>query len=1456
MPAPVSAASRMPWNGTAAEPPPPPAPSLLESIPAAIRSSVDAVHFQQERRLGEAYMAVEEALNEAQGRRPATLNSALDALNYGAFFGEDRRRAVWDRLAKLREQGATLPQSLAAIPPDREAFDRQTVTRGGQYQADAQVAARGGVVPQLIGGVAASFTDPVNLIGGAAAGKLINSASMPLLRGMLLEGAANAALELGQAPDNVQARQKLGENATLNVTDTLVGMGEAFLFGAGLHGLARGTQAGFEKAIAANWERLPQGLRDRWAGRNALNAAEQDRLLADLAEALIGPERMTEAEAGAAAELRRQAEIDLGSPFMANGAGTEAHFNALAERMAQIIEDSPAARTTYGPGARIGGTAEVAAGDAQSRFMAKTRIAESSGNDLAQAATSSAFGRYQFTKGTWLGYYVRRFGTGGLTREQIYAKRADPNLQDVLMADLTADNAARLSGMGAPVTEGNLYLMHLLGPADAEKVLRAGGDTPLEGLINKASIAANRSIMAGKTAADIRAFAARKMGSAGDGGAGLHLNPALDAEAGLRAQMDAELAAVRAEAERLDAELRGRGVDTEALIREAEAADMRDAQPVPVEDIGPDALPRPLAEPRAPLERPIVPNAPAETLAIAEKLKPLINDRARDINDLAGIAAELGVTPEEVRSGLLQLARDKTLVTVRKSDGAFIRRNVPARDLSLIEWIKQGGGIYDGGIGEFKGGDLAAMGLNDWYKGGPFRDKKPIINDSDWARKNRGLDKILRAAVEAGYFPELRGALDATGTDTLDTNNLLRAIDAELRGHGTRYPAGSRSYEKTAQAGGAPAPAPRGDNPYGWDAVLADTFDDLRIAAEGLGMDASLIDQDMVFYAADLRQMNPLMEPGDLFSRVINDIAEANRWDAVDESGDVGYEELDYAWPYTSENPEPRSQAGAAAPDRGGPESIGSDPRTGGPNGGNDGANGQGTPPDLADMPPEEATRFLDPMGDAAKTQIDRLEHDARMAMEAAQTAADSKAAYDRMYVSPQTGEEAARLLWDEQATPEELAQFAAGWEAGKRGDAKPANEDTTFFEGWHVGDRTKTLLAEGVQPMPRGGAAEPAQTVANKAEIDAAFKVWSEAEARYYDGPSIKDALPENASDKEIELWMKGRDAAWDEMKRAQVAYYDLRGDTAAADEALLAVKDRTDAEQIRLNQRGNGGAANDDYPESVGFNWNAANAADEMAAMITKMGKKGPTMSVDQMAAMFEQLPDTLASEELLHDIRVKVWAQAEQDGTLSQPNSPVDRFLAARDMRNEALAPAREAQAQAERAAAVAEARALAQQIAEKVDQGGEMRLPDGLNRRWVIYRKGTVKATSEGLFVARGKRWDKVLDSDIPGIAKAMGIEAKPATLDNGAAVDPNIAAKTRQELDLAAQQRLDGSRKTGRPQDPTMPEGLFGGPVEPTFDLGDGGPPKTMKDLLSELDADEADNATIRSCMVPKPGAGE
>lgn len=1185
MPAPVSAAARLPWSGQVAAPPPEPAPSLLESVPAAVRSAVDQVPYVQEQRINEAYGPLASALAHAKGQTVFSYFSMAKALNPLTSETYDHDR-IWREIDAARARDAA---SFPGVPKTREEFERGVLTRQGGFTADSAVAARGGMGVQLVGGLIGGFADPVNVGLGIATGGL--GAESGFLRSMLMAGSVNAGIEAVETPINVAARARLGEQTS--AADMAIGIGTAFAFGAGLHGAIRGTQVGFEKAVAAHWERLPEGMRSRWTARGTLDPAGEDKLLADMASALIGPERMTDAEAGAAAALTRQAEIDARNPFQPNGAGSSAHLGALGERLAAILSDTPAERAGalpglvgrmpgndvrgFVPGQRIGTT-----GDVISRYMRKNRAAETSGNDLAQAATSSAFGRYQFTKGTWIGYYTRRFGTGGLSRAEILAKRADGKIQDVLMADLTADNAARLQRIGAPQTEGNLYLMHLLGPADAEKVLRAAPDTPLAGLIDAGSIAANKRIMAGKTAADIRQFAARRMGSAGDDGAGLHLNPPEGMDAGLAAQIDAELADVRAQTAQIEAELKARGIDTEAIVREAEAAATGPEsapfeppfEPVPVEPLAPDGTARPLAEPLAPMPAAPDPNAgTAEAQALAAKLRDVVGDKSRNLNDIEALASELGATPQDVRAAMLELVKTKGGgVAIRRKDGAFVRRPAFAGrrggggPMDVLDFIASKGGIRDDeghglGLIGLSRAEREAMKLRS-PKGQRTQDAQRLIeerranNKRNWQKivpgygpllrhEGKSIDAIGEALHEAGYLDGAEGGRPTTA-------EVLNFIEQRIQDGTPRY----TREDMVSGAGAASAPdasAATVDAPFAYDPKLDATHGMLRDVTDMLGLDPAVLDYDIVSYAATLMDNDPMMEPGDVFSRAFNDYMDANRWDAVDESGSGAYEDIDYAWPYTSENSEPGSQAGAAAPDRSGPQGIGSDAPAGGERGGNRGSDGEGEPAPLEDMPPEQATRFLDPTGEAAKTQIDALEHDARMA------------------------------------------------------------------------------------------------------EIDAGF-----AENRNV-----------------LSNFQKGMEVEYD----YQNFYRDGSARTFSGTVVGISSKD-----------------------------------------------------------------------QGIVH-------VQLDGGGNV---------FVAARQLR-----------------------------------------------------KKGT-----------------------------------SPATLDPGAAVDPNIAAKARQENAIAAQQPLTGARKTGAAQDPVMPEGLFGGAAEPVlFDMGDGSPPKSRADLLRELDDDAANNATIRDCMNPNPGAG-
>jgi hypothetical protein len=80
---------------------------------------------------------------------------------------------------------------------------------------------------------------------------------------------------------------------------------------------------------------------------------------------------------------------------------------------------------------------------------------------------------------------------------------------------------------------------------------------------------------------------------------------------------------------------------------------------------------------------------------------------------------------------------------------------------SLMEFVAQEGGIAD------TGGELAAMGANEWHKGKAFR--RRIVREGD--EGTFGSDYVTERAIAAGYLPE-----GATG------NDLLEAFREELAG--------------------------------------------------------------------------------------------------------------------------------------------------------------------------------------------------------------------------------------------------------------------------------------------------------------------------------------------------------------------------------------------------------------------------------------------------------------------------------------------------------------------------------------------------------------------------------------------------------------------------------------------------------------------------------------------------
>lgn len=209
-------------------------------------------------------------------------------------------------------------------------------------------------------------------------------------------------------------------------------------------------------------------------------------------------------------EMSPLAESDaIAADLAANARQAEQEYQAALEATSFASPAEPSPAPVSAPVA----APAVSGGDAVARFMAKTRGGESSGDDAAKNPRSSATGRYQFVKGTFKQVYQQVYGGGESAADQAWAtKRNDPAIQEALMQRLTSDNAKGLQAAGIAVNEGNLYLAHFAGIGGARAIIKANPNASVESVLGQAAVNAN-PFLKGKTAADVVAWAARKMGA-------------------------------------------------------------------------------------------------------------------------------------------------------------------------------------------------------------------------------------------------------------------------------------------------------------------------------------------------------------------------------------------------------------------------------------------------------------------------------------------------------------------------------------------------------------------------------------------------------------------------------------------------------------------------------------------------------------------------------------------------------------------------------------------------------------------------------------------------------------------------------------------------------------------------------------------------------------------------------
>lgn len=141
---------------------------------------------------------------------------------------------------------------------------------------------------------------------------------------------------------------------------------------------------------------------------------------------------------------------------------------------------------------------------------------ESGGNPNAKAKTSSALGLGQFTTKTWLSLVEQKRPDlfDGRTKGQVLALRRDPDLSREMLGELMGQNKRILERKGVPITDASVYLAHFMGPSSAAKLLEANPNQPVAGIVGKAAVDANRSILAGKKVKDVIGWAERKVKNA------------------------------------------------------------------------------------------------------------------------------------------------------------------------------------------------------------------------------------------------------------------------------------------------------------------------------------------------------------------------------------------------------------------------------------------------------------------------------------------------------------------------------------------------------------------------------------------------------------------------------------------------------------------------------------------------------------------------------------------------------------------------------------------------------------------------------------------------------------------------------------------------------------------------------------------------------------------------------
>lgn len=473
------------------------------------------------------------------GKLPAGATNAYEGL--GALGGRGDRKAVGAQiLAEAARIRRTRPDFLPGVSDSLEQFLSPRLAKERERRASAGNIAAGaegvlGTAASFAGGVTKAMEDPVNIatlpFGGG--GRTV------ALR-VLSEAALNAGIEVLQMPSVRENRAELGEELTAAEAAQNVifaALGGAVFQGAGELAVAGGRKlvdrlTPIETKVARALEAADPATVNPFEVLTTVLAKEDPELLGQVIARSRGEGAgLTPDEAAAVSVLQRAAEIDAANPFAPIGDGRAQFEDGLTNAIDQVLHG--VVRTEVDPKAiRIPGDevprgaaqplapvrGPVTGGGAFDREAVKARIRgpESDGDDGAtNRLGSSASGRYQFIEGTFKGYYRKVYGASDAEAARAWnsKRRFDPDVQEALMDRLLDDNAAALQRGGFTPDAGNLYLAHFAGAGTAVKLLRAPPDAPVSRYFSREAILQNPTYLGGgKSVSETIAIVRGKVG--------------------------------------------------------------------------------------------------------------------------------------------------------------------------------------------------------------------------------------------------------------------------------------------------------------------------------------------------------------------------------------------------------------------------------------------------------------------------------------------------------------------------------------------------------------------------------------------------------------------------------------------------------------------------------------------------------------------------------------------------------------------------------------------------------------------------------------------------------------------------------------------------------------------------------------------------------------------------------